>query len=80
VPSGLEVPAGSGILEVVVPGPEVLYVDGSFNGRGPTRRITLPPGKHELRIGEGPDAKLVEIQIAAGNRTRVSLSGSQQAK
>ena len=75
MPSGLEVPAGSGILEIEVAGPEVLYVDGSFMGRGPTRRVPLAPGKHELSIGEGPDAQRVEVEITAASRTRVSLPG-----
>jgi DNA polymerase-3 subunit gamma/tau len=80
VPSGLEVPAGSGILEIEVPGPEVLYVDGSFMGRGPTRRVPLPPGKHELAIGEGGDAQRVEVEIAAASRTKVSLPAPAQPK
>jgi hypothetical protein len=77
LPEGIEVEKGSGLLEVEIPGPDVLYVDGTFVGRGPTRRVPLPPGPHSLGIGEVLNRETVAVEITSGSRTRVSRSSAR---
>lgn len=80
VPEGLDTPPGLGWLQIEVPGTEPLYVDGTIIGRGPSRRTTLKPGKHQVLIGEGGDAKKVEVEITAARLTRVTLPAPSQPR
>lgn len=73
LPPGVPVAADKGLLEVDVGGDFAIYVDGSFMGRGPMRRLTADPGKHELRLRMPDGDNTISVEVKAGRRTRVSL-------
>jgi DNA-binding response OmpR family regulator len=76
LPTGIDVQNGLGLLEVEVSEPLALYIDGEFFGKVLLRRAPLQPGRHQVTIGEGDDAKAVSIDITVGARTRVTLPAS----
>ena len=73
MPPGVPVASDKGLLEVDLGAKHAVYVDGAFVGRGPLRRVPLPPGAHQvlLKLPEGEVP--VQAEIKAGRRTRVSL-------
>lgn len=72
LPGGIHVTPGQGLLEVEIVEPDAIYVNGVFVGRGPLRRVPLGAGKHTLEVrGERTNEKL-EVDVAAGQRTRVA--------
>ena len=50
-PAGVELRADEGVLEIKVPGDAEVLVDGSPRGHGPSVRVTLVAGRHEVRVG-----------------------------
>lgn len=74
MPPGVPVAGDKGLLEVDLGAAKhPVYVDGAFVGRGPSRRVPLPPGQHQflLKLPEGDVHGQVEIKT--GRRLRVSL-------
>lgn len=76
LPPGTEVPPGNGMLEVQVLDGTSIRVDGEYLGMGPSRRVPLPPGEHQLTLGDAP-AQMVTIK--AGLRTLAVAPGSASA-
>jgi CheY-like chemotaxis protein len=68
LPPGVTVAAGQGMVEVQTAGRHAIYVDGEFVGRGPTRRIPVPAGHHEVRVSLGGADHRVAVEVAAGVR------------
>lgn len=73
---GVDVGAGNGLVEIVGADRDALYVDGTLVGRGPRRLVPSPPGPHEVRISRGTDDAVLQVEVAAGRRVRVSAPGS----
>jgi hypothetical protein len=67
------VAAGQGLLEVDTGGNHVIYVDGVFVGRGPLRRVTLPPGRHDVRVSLGSQKHEQSLEVPKGARVRLPL-------
>jgi hypothetical protein len=77
LPSDIVVAPDRGLLEIDVAAPHSIYVDGVFIGRGPTRRIPLREGPHELRVrGDGVDA-VQSIDVRKARRVRFGTTNSQ---
>jgi hypothetical protein len=74
-PSGLELPAGHGLLEIETAGTESIYVDEAFVGRGPVRRVPLPAGRHGVEIRGETSSSRIEVALAAGRRVRIPAPG-----
>jgi len=73
LPPGVNVAAGQGLLEVDTGGNHVIYVDGVFVGRGPLRRVTLPSGRHEVRVSLGSQKHEQSLEVPKGARVRLPL-------
>jgi hypothetical protein len=76
LPPGIDVPPGNGLLEVQVQDGTAIRVDGEYLGMGPSRRVPLPPGEHQLTLGDAP-AQMVTIKL--GLRTLAVAPGSASA-
>jgi hypothetical protein len=74
-PSGLELPAGHGLLEIETAGTESIYVDEAFVGRGPVRRVPLPAGAHGVEIRGETSSSRIDVTLAAGRRVRIPAAG-----
>jgi CheY-like chemotaxis protein len=74
LPQGVTVPNDRGLLEVEVGTPESIYVDGVFIGRGPSRRIALRPGRHEVRLRGDDSERTASVDITTGRRARVGTT------
>ena len=75
LPPGVPVGNDKGLLEVEVGGSHAVYVDGTFVGRGPTRRIPLAPGPHQVMVKLPAGDTNLGIDLKVGRRTRVALPG-----
>lgn len=69
LPPGLSWP-GKGLVEVVTPEDELIYVDGVFIGRGPLRRIPLSPGEHEVWIQKDAVRQAGKVQVVLDRSVR----------
>jgi CheY-like chemotaxis protein len=76
LPPGTDVPPGNGLLEIQVPDGTAIRVDGEYLGMGPGRRVPLPPGEHQLMLGDAP-AQTVTVKL--GQRTLAVAPGSASA-
>ncbi|MBN1611234.1 MAG: response regulator [Polyangiaceae bacterium] len=76
LPPGVTVAAGQGLLEVQTGARHAIYVDGEFVGRGPSRRIPVPAGRHEVRLSLGGADQRMAVQVAAGVRVVLPLGGT----
>jgi CheY-like chemotaxis protein len=77
MPADVTVAPDRGLLEIDVAAPHSIYVDGVFIGRGPTRRIPLREGSHEVRVrGDGVDA-VQSIDVRKARRVRLGTTNSQ---
>lgn len=77
LPNDVTVLPDRGLLEIDVAAPHSIYVDGVFIGRGPTRRIPLREGPHEIRVrGDGVDAVQV-VDVRKGRRVRLGTTNAQ---
>jgi CheY-like chemotaxis protein len=77
LPSDVAVAPDRGLLEIDVAAPHSIYVDGVFIGRGPTRRIPLREGPHEVRVrGDGVDA-VQSIEVRKARRVRLGTTNPQ---
>jgi DNA-binding response OmpR family regulator len=76
LPPGTDVPPGNGLLEIQVPDGTAIRVDGEYLGMGPRRRVPLPPGEHQLMLGDAP-AQAVSVKV--GQRTLAVAAGSASA-
>jgi hypothetical protein len=76
LPPGVTVAAGQGMLEVQTGARHAIYVDGEFVGRGPTRRIPVPAGRHEVRLSLGGTEQRIAVAVAAGVRVMLPFGGT----
>jgi CheY-like chemotaxis protein len=76
LPPGVTVAAGQGMLEVQTGSRHAIYVDGEFVGRGPSRRIPVPAGRHEVRLSLGGADQRVAVAVAAGVRVVLPFGGT----
>ncbi len=74
LPADAVIDADKGLLEVEIGDKRAIYVDGTFVGLGPRRRVPLAPGKHEVKLREGGDETTHAVEIRAGRSTRLSKS------
>lgn len=74
LPPGVVIGRNKGLLEVETGGPQAIFVDGVFVGRGPLRRIPLSPGSHEVRTKQAGRQRVDRVQITQGRRTRLPLA------
>jgi hypothetical protein len=72
----MELPAGHGVIEIETVGPDSLYVDDAFVGRGPIRRVPLPAGRHSVEIRGETQSSRIDISLAAGRRVRIPAAGA----
>jgi hypothetical protein len=77
LPADVTVAPDRGLLEIEIGAPHSIYVDGVFIGRGPSRRIPLREGPHEIRVrGDGVDT-VQSIDIRKARRVRFGTTKSQ---
>ena len=69
LPPGVPIAGDKGLLEIDSGGKQAIYVDGTFVGMGPRRRVPLDPGKHEVQLREGGKDKTISVEIKKGRRT-----------
>jgi len=70
---GTAVPADKGVIEVSISDNHPVYVDGSFVGRGPRRKVPVAAGPHEVMI-KAPSGDLsVQVEVKVGARFLVTL-------
>ncbi len=74
LPPGFVLGPGKGLLEVDTGGNQSIYVDGTFVGHGPLRRIPLPPGRHTVETRQNGDQRQDEVDVSAGRRARLPLA------
>jgi hypothetical protein len=66
--------ADRGLLQIETEGAELLYVDGEFVGRGPSRSVPLAAGRHELRVLRDTEEFAQPIEIEHGKRVLARLT------
>jgi hypothetical protein len=71
LPQGVALPPDKGLLELETGDKHAIYVDGTFVGLGPRRRVPLDPGKHEVKTRLGGDEKVHAVEVRQGRRTRL---------
>jgi len=76
LPPGTDVPAGHGLLEIKVAEGTAIRVDGEYLGMGPTRRVPLGPGAHQLTLGDGAPQNVL---VKAGQRTLAVAAAASAA-
>lgn len=77
LPSDVAVLPDRGLLEIEIRAPDSIYVDGVFIGRGPSRRIPLREGAHEVRVrGDGTDV-VQTIEVRKARRVRLGTTNPQ---
>ena len=78
-PSGMELSDGQGVLEIETAGPDSIYVDEAFVGRGPMRRVPAPAGRHSVEIKSDNQSNRIEVSLAAGRRVRIPVAAPAPA-
>jgi DNA-binding response OmpR family regulator len=73
LPPGVPVDRDKGLLEVDIGEKNAIYVDGTFVGRGPTRRVPLAAGSHQVVLKAPDGESTVAVEIKVGRRTRVTV-------
>jgi DNA-binding response OmpR family regulator len=76
LPPGTDTPPNTGLLEIQVPDGTAIRVDGEYLGMGPGRRVPLPPGAHQLTLGDAPPQS---VMIKLGQRTLAVVTGAASA-
>jgi hypothetical protein len=84
VPSGptlraepIETPAGAALdptqalVEIELPEPGLIQLDGAPMGRFSQRRLLLAPGRHHLEIASDRGNAVLELELGAGRSIRV---------
>lgn len=74
LPPGEPVAKDKGMLEVDTGGRQAIYVDNVFVGHGPLRRITLDPGKHEVRTKLDGRERVDHVTVSQSRRARLPLA------
>jgi DNA-binding response OmpR family regulator len=70
-PAGVDVPAGSGYLEVLAAPGASVRVDGIWVGAGPTASRVVVAGYHEVTVEQGGHDSKQVIEVRAAKTTRV---------
>jgi hypothetical protein len=79
LPAGIPVAADKGLLEIEIGGQDAIYVDGVFVGLGPTRRVPLPPGRHEIEVRSGGVARSRHVaDVRQTRRVRLEIGKTQR--
>ncbi len=73
-PSGVVLPAGKALLEIVTGGAHAIFVDGKFVRRGPSCLVPVNPGTHLIETRLGGIETRSQIAIATGQTGRLELS------
>ncbi|HLV20456.1 MAG TPA: hypothetical protein VKZ49_06235, partial [Polyangiaceae bacterium] len=76
LPPGIVLAPGKGLLEIDTGDRGAIYVDDTFVGLGPMRRVPIEPGKHALRVRIDGTEHAHTAEVSAGRRQRVSLRPS----
>jgi hypothetical protein len=71
LPPGIELAAGKGLLEISISEKDAIYVDDTFVGRGPLKRVPLEPGEHSVKLRKPGEEITHSVKIEAGTRTRL---------
>ncbi|MET0594638.1 MAG: hypothetical protein ABW133_18200, partial [Polyangiaceae bacterium] len=74
LPPGVVVTANQGLLDVEIAGKEAIFVDGVELGKGPSLRLVLAPGVHEVRQRVRGEWRIRFVLIRPARRTRLPLS------
>jgi CheY-like chemotaxis protein len=74
LPPGVVVSPNQGLLDVETAGKESIFVDAVELGRGPTLRLVLAPGVHEVRQRVRGEWRIRFVLIRPSRRTRLPLS------
>jgi DNA-binding response OmpR family regulator len=74
LPPGIVVTPNQGLLDVETGGKEAIFVDGVELGKGPSLRLVLGPGVHEVRQRVRGEWRIRFVLIRPSRRTRLPLS------
>jgi CheY-like chemotaxis protein len=74
LPPGVVVSPNQGLLDVEIAGKEAIFVDGVELGKGPSMRLVLAPGVHEVRQRVRGEWRIRFVLIRPARRTRLPLS------
>lgn len=74
LPPGILVTPNQGLLDVETGGKEAIFVDGVELGKGPSLRLVLGPGVHEVRQRVRGEWRIRFVLIRPSRRTRLPLS------
>ena len=74
LPPGIIVTPNQGLLDVETGGKEAIFVDGVELGKGPSLRLVLGPGVHEVRQRVRGEWRIRFVLIRPSRRTRLPLS------
>lgn len=74
LPPGVLATANQGLLDVETGGKEAIFVDGVELGKGPSLRLVLAPGVHEVRQRVRGEWRIRFVLIRPSRRTRLPLS------
>ncbi len=78
MPPGVPLADDKGLLEIDIAGKDAIYVDGTFVGRGPLRRVPLDPGKHDVKLRQPGEEQAFQVDVKKGSRTRLSLAAAAE--
>jgi hypothetical protein len=68
------VTANQGLLDVEIAGKEAIFVDGVELGKGPSLRLVLASGIHEVRQRVRGEWRIRFVLIRPARRTRLPLT------
>ena len=71
LPPGVPLADDKGLLEIDIESRDAIYVDDTFVGRGPMRRVPLDPGKHEVKLRRSSGEQRITVEVQRGKRSRV---------
>jgi hypothetical protein len=74
LPADVAVAAHEGLLEIFSDERAIIAVDRSVHGEGPLLRLSLPPGRHEVRARWVNDELVRPVLVREGRRTRLVLN------
>ncbi len=77
LPPGIELAGDKGLLEISITEKDAIYVDDTFVGRGPLKRVPLEPGEHAVKLRKPGEEITHSVKIEAGSRTRLSLEAAK---